>query len=295
MFGPGSHPHPSADGYNLPPEQQAAQYGGFGTQPINPNKDGMYNNAAYGAPPTNSHPGAYPGPLPNTAGKTTVNQLTSFNLIWFSAACCVMLGAFISFLSEFFTGQWADALEMLYFLVFGILMATLDTPILSQHEQIQNLRISIAKYIAVLQRVTGKGIAYIFLGSALTSSMWANLEGGFMIFLTVLIGFFIVAVGFFSLVVAVVKSRNLNLVRVELQQDGSQSLPQLYERYAKLSPHNGLTQEEFKALTPQARGVSFEAADIKLIFNALSSYPKRDFISREDLQNWVHGDMMVFI
>merc|ERR1719436_1936638 len=102
---------------------------------------------------------------------------------------------------------------MLYFFVFGLLMATLDTPILSQQEQISNLRISIAKYIAVLQRVTGKGVAYIFLGSALASSMWANLKNNFLRFLTALIGLFVVCVGLFSLVVAVVKSRNLNLVR----------------------------------------------------------------------------------
>ena len=44
-----------------------------------------------------------------------------------------------------------------------------------------------------------------------------------------------------------------------------------------------MAQEEFKKMTPYARGVTFEQADIKLIFNALSSNPRRDVISLEDI------------
>merc|ERR1719201_1329240 len=156
-------------------------------------------------------------------------------------------------------------------------------------EPVLSIRTAIGKYIAILQRVTGKGVAYIFLGCSLTSSMWANLKGGFMIFLSLLIGLFVVFIGLFSLVVAVVKSRNLNLVRQELQKDGSVSLEQMYTMHAKKEPQMGLTQEEFKNMTPYARGVAFEGADIKLIFNALSSNPRREYMSREDLQAWVHG------
>merc|ERR1719293_589312 len=117
-----------------------------------------------------------------------------------------------------------------------------------------------------------------------------------MIFLTCLIGLFVVFIGLFSLVVAIVKSRNLNLVRQELQKDGSVSLEQMYTMHAKNQPQQGLTQEEFKNMTPYARGVAFEGADIRLIFNALSTnYPRKEYLSREDLQAWVQGDTMVFI
>jgi hypothetical protein len=206
-----------------------------------------------------------------------------------------MLGALISLIDEFFSLEWVDALEMIYMFIFGGLMATLDMPVLGAQQPFKDIRTGICKYIAILQRVTGKGVAYIFLGCALTSSMWANLKNNFLLFLTVLIGLFVVCVGLFSLVVAVIKSRNLNLVRQELRLDGAASLSDAYAKHAKQNPQIGLNQEEFKTLTPYARGVQFESADIKLIFNALSTNPRREYISIDDLQSWVLGDMMVFI
>jgi len=216
------------------------------------------------------------------------------NLIWFAAACSVMLGASISFVSELFSFEWVDALEMGYLFIFGLLLAVLDTPLFNQVAIVSELRTGIGKYIAVLQRVTGKGAAYIFLGCALWSSMFANVEGGFLLFLAVLIGLFVVFIGVFSMAIAILKSRNLNLVRLELRKEDT-SLRQMYDMHAKMNPTAGITQEEFKKMTPYARGVSFEQSDIKLIFNALSSNPRRDVISLDDLTAWVNGTMMVFI
>jgi len=217
------------------------------------------------------------------------------NLMWFAAACCVMLGSFISFMSELFSLQWIDALEMGYLFIFGLLLAVLDTPLFNQVAIVSEMRTGIGKYIALLQRITGKGAAYIFLGCALWSSMFANLEdSGFLLFLAVLIGLFVVCIGVFSVAIAVLKSRNLNLVRLELRKE-PMSLKQMYDMYAKMNPTAGITQEEFKKMTQYARGVAFEHSDIKLIFNALSSNPRRDVITLEDLTGWVNGNMMVFI
>jgi len=94
--------------------------------------------------------------------------------------------------------------------------------------------------------------------------------------------------------IAILKSRNLNLVRLELRKEDT-SLRQMYDMHAKMNPAAGITQEEFKKMTPYARGVSFEQSDIKLIFCALSSHPRRDLISLDDLTAWVNGTMMVFI
>jgi len=216
------------------------------------------------------------------------------NLIWFAAACSVMIGSLISCVALLFYLEWVDALEMAYLFMFGMLLAILDTPLFNQTHGVSELRTAIGKYIAVLQRVTGKGAAYIFLGCALWSSMFANFEGGVMLFLAVLIGLFVVLIGGFSLAIAILKSRNLNLVRMELRKE-PMSLKQMYDMHAKMNPMAGITQEEFKKMTPYARGVSFEAPDIKLIFNALSSNPRRDVISLDDLTEWVNGNHMVFI
>jgi len=242
-----------------------------------------------GAPPH------YPAPMPTSglAGKmpSTTNPM---NLIWFAAACSVMIGSIISCVALLFSLEWVDALEMAYLFLFGMLLAVLDTPLFHQVAIVSEMRTAIGKYIAVLQRVTGKGAAYIFLGCALASSMYANIEGGFMLFLAVLIGLFVVFIGCFSLAIAILKSRNLNLVRLELRKE-PMSLQQMYQMHAKMNPTAGITQEEFKKMTPYARGVSFESPDIKLIFNALSSNPKRDTISLDDLNAWVHGNHMIFI
>merc|ERR1719498_722547 len=255
-----------------------------------------------GYPPNNFNnapgypPGNYPnaGPMPTAPGYTRMSSTNPMNLIWFAAACSVMIGSAISAVCTLFSLEWVDALEMAYLFIFGLLLAVLDTPLFHQVQIVAEMRQAIGKYIAVLQRVTGKGAAYIFLGCALASSMFANVEGGFMLFLAVLIGLFVIFIGCFSLAIAFLKSRNLNLVRLELRKE-PMSLKQMYDMHAKMNPAMGITQEEFKKMTPYARGVSFELPDIKLIFNALSSNPKRDVISLDDLNAWVNGNQMVFI
>jgi len=216
------------------------------------------------------------------------------NLIWFAAGCAVMLGSFLSCIELLFSLEWVDALLMGYLFIFGLLLAVLDTPLWPQVSIVSELRTAIGKYVAVVQRVTGKACAYIFIGCSLWSAMYSNIEGGFMLFMAALIGFFVTAIGIFSLGIAILKSRNLNLVRQELKKD-NQSLEQMYAMHAKMNPQAGITQEEFKKMTPYARGISFEMPDIRLIFNALSSNPRRDVISRDDLAAWVNGDSMVFI
>jgi len=280
-------------GYGQNPNQMQGSYGN------NPNQ--MQQPGGYGAPPgaggyPPAAPGAYPGgPAPPggpaARGMSSTNPM---NLIWFAAACSVMVGASISCVALLFSLEWVDALEMAYLFMFGMLLAVLDTPLFNQVQIVAELRTAIGKYIALLQRVTGKGAAYIFLGCALWSSMYANVEGGFMKFLSVMIGLFVVLIGCFSLAIAILKSRNLNLVRLELRKE-PMSLKQMYDMHAKMNPMAGITQEEFKKMTPYARGVSFEAPDIKLIFNALSTNPRRDVISLDDLNSWVSGNHMVFI
>merc|ERR1719428_2311134 len=105
--------------------------------------------------------------------------------------------------TELFSFEWVDALEMGYLFLFGMLLAVLDTPLFNQMQIVAEIRVAIGKYIAILQRVTGKGATYIFLGCALWSSMFANVEGGFMLFVAALIGIFVVFIGVFSLAIAV--------------------------------------------------------------------------------------------
>mmetsp|Transcript_136205 Transcript_136205/g.236808 ORF Transcript_136205/g.236808 Transcript_136205/m.236808 type:complete len:296 (-) Transcript_136205:168-1055(-) len=274
---------------NAPPTSSGAYGPGGGFSQAPP---GAYGQNPYGnqAPPGYQQPG-YAGAPPVSKGMAATNPM---NIIWFAAACCVMVGALISFITELFELQWVDALEMVYLFLFGAVLCVLDTPLFAQMLAVSELKRGVGKYIALLNRVTGKGIVYIFLGSALWSHMWINLEGStFLLFLAVLFGMFIVFVGIASLTIAAIKSRNLDLVRRELRKDGASSLQNLYELHARMQPQLGITQEEFKKLTPYARGVQFETSDVKLIFNALSSHPTRQYLSIGDLQNWINSTMVL--
>lgn len=213
-----------------------------------------------------------------------------WSFMWFGAALCVMVGAFVSFLDLIFSFEWIDALEMAYLFFFGTLLALVDTPVFTNMSIVANIRACMNRFAAVLTRVTGKGIVYCFLGCTLWSSMWSNLEGTFLTFLAFFLGIAIFLTGLISVGLGAMKSHSLNLVRSEFRKDsGGASLQQLYSSHARLNPATGLTPDEFNRMAPYARGVQFEASDLKFIFNALSSDPKRMFISQEDLHNWIMG------
>jgi len=212
--------------------------------------------------------------------------------MWFGASLCVMVGAMISFVNELFSLVWVDALEMAYLFLFGLLLATVDTPLFSTFNVVNTVRHGVNRFVAILTRVSGKGVVYMFLGCTLWSSMFSNLEGGFLLFLAVLLGVLIFFTGIVSLVLGISKSRNLNLVRLELHKH--ENVQQMYDSHAKTKPELGLTSEEFNKMSPYLRGVSFEGSDLKFIFNALSSDPSRNFISIHDMRDWVSGGM-VFI
>lgn len=274
MFGNSNKPNPAVDGYHHPEEQQ--ELGGAQSY--------ANNQPQYPRPAGNQPPMAgKPNPL---------------NLSMFAAACCVMVGSIVSFFSEFFSLQWVDAVEMTYIFLFGLTLAFLDTPLLPNHQFVRESQVSIQKYVGLLSRVTGKGAVYIFLGCALASSMWAkNKKSGLMIFVAVMIGFLVVLVGLMVLVLGLLKSRNLNLVRQELRKDGPEGpgLERLYTQHAKLHPQTGLTREEFKSMTPYARGVAFEDADLHLIFNAVSTSYRKEFITHDDLLAWVRSNWPVLL
>jgi len=295
-------------GYGPPADQERGygqNPGGYGGQPPMGGPPGGYapvggppppgpGGYGQGPPPGYGQPPGAPGSnLPNPSYRMS-STTSPMHLLWFAAACSVMLGALMSFLSELFSWEWVDALESGYLFLFGCLLAVLHTPLFNQVAIVSDLRSGIFKYIAALQRVTGKGLAYIFVGCALWSSMFANVEGGFLLFFGGLIGLFVVIIGVISVVLAFSKSQSLDKVRQEFRQEPA-SLKQIYDMHAKMNPAVGLTKEEFKKMTPFARGVSFEQSDIELIFNALSSHPRKEVISLEDLNIWVNGWGQVWI
>merc|ERR1740130_1531519 len=103
------------------------------------------------------------------------------------------------------------------------------------------------------------------------------------------LGIFIFMTGIISVILGIIKSRNLNVVRTELAKDGV-NLQQQYAQFARMYASTGLTPEEFERMSmSMPQGVRFEGSDLRLVFNGLSTDPNRMFISVEDLQQWVSG------
>lgn len=215
-------------------------------------------------------PGQYP--QSGNASLRGMQTTTSMNLVFFGAAGCVMFAACIAGIALLYSLELVDFLQMCYLFMFGAVLAVLDTPFFKTIKAMGDLKMYIGKYVNLLTRVTGKGVTFVFVGSALFSAMWDNLEGGFMLFLSVVLCAFPTAVGFIAIVIGIMKSQKLSKARKHVAMG---ALEQRYDQWAQTyrGATGGLTPAEFNGLTMENGGFKWEDADLKLIFNALVSNP----------------------
>lgn len=251
-------------------------------------------------------PGQYP--QSGNASLRGMQTTTSMNLVFFGAAGCVMFAACIAGIALLYSLELVDFLQMCYLFMFGAVLAVLDTPFFKTIKAMGDLKMYIGKYVNLLTRVTGKGVTFVFVGSALFSAMWDNLEGGFMLFLSVVLCAFPTAVGFIAIVIGIMKSQKLSKARKHVAMG---ALEQRYDQWAQTyrGATGGLTPAEFNGLTMENGGFKWEDADLKLIFNALVSNPAwrinsasqyqggqptgdEPKIPKEDLMSWVRGGMV---
>jgi hypothetical protein len=218
------------------------------------------------------------------------------NMAWFAASSCVCLGALAGAVACISSFELVDSLEMGYLFLFGAILATLDMPFASHIQLVPRTRISIGRYFHILTRLVGKSAVLTFLGCALFSSMWANLESMWLLVLAVVFGFFVVAVGVITGLIAVIKSVHLDKVRRHFLMDaeaiGDNALSKAYDEHAIVHPDQGMTPNEFSKMVSDARGIGFENSDLTFIFNTLSSSPKKDAVSLTDLHAWLQGSMV---
>lgn len=239
------------------------------------------------------------------------------NLVFFAGACCLIVGSFIGFLIALFRPQLVDVIEMAYIFMFGASLAVLDTPFFKTIKAIGDFKMYISKYINILTRVTGKGLAFLFLGSDLFCVLWElgsddsnSSSVGIKVF--AVLGCFIpTVVGLAAIVIGSMKSWKLEKARKHIEMTGT--LEQRYDQWAQTyrDAQGGLTPLEFQQLTMDNGGFKWEDADLKLIFNALVSNPAwrhipastqggpggrsledEPKIPKEDLMSWVHGGMV---
>mmetsp|Transcript_39384 Transcript_39384/g.89530 ORF Transcript_39384/g.89530 Transcript_39384/m.89530 type:complete len:309 (-) Transcript_39384:173-1099(-) len=297
-------PHNSQGGYGYSNEYQQQPlvqggYGGYQQQGGYPPQQGGYPQQ-----------GAYPQ-QPNAANSLRSQTTTSMNLVFFAAACCVMVGSFIGGINLFFKFELVDFLGCCYLFIFGAILAVLDTPFFKTIKAMGDLKMYIGKYIEFLTRVTFKGVTFMFLGSSFFATMWDNNPGDFfMRFLAVVLGLVPFAVGCVALVIGVMKSQKLEKARRHLEMS---NIDQRYDQWAQTyrGQLGGLTPTEFNGLTMENGGFKWEEPDLKLIFQALVKNPSWKInaaaqtnaggrvpsdepkIPKEDLLEWVKGGLVL--
>jgi len=272
----------SGYGYNNPADNAPLMSnGGYGPQGSNPPQGGGFGHpggppgyhqqqggqypppgSQYDAPPTN-----YQQPYQENASYTSQGNKTwkdmaatgNMNDVFFAAACSIMLGAFVSGMVFLFSLKLVDFFALFYLTCFSAMLAVMDTPFFKTIKAVMDAKMYIGKYVQFVTRVTGKGVTFIFLGSMLCVTMWDNLEGGFLLFLAVVLTLFPAIVGSFAIGIGVLKSNKLDKAKRQLQ---------LYNW-----PNQGLSMNEFNVLTTENGGYKFQSFDLKLIFNALVSNP----------------------
>jgi len=236
------------------------------------------------------------------------------NLVFFAGACCLIVGSFIGFCIAFFRPQFVDVIEMAYIFMFGVILAVLDTPFFKTIKAMGDFKMYIGKYINILTRVTGKGLAFLFLGSDLFCVLWelgaddSNSSHVAIKVFAVLACFIPVVVGLAAIVIGIMKSWKLQKARKHIEM--AATLEQRYDTWAQTyrDAQGGLTPLEFNQLTMDNGGFKWEDADLKLIFNALVSNPAwrinatstqggrssadEPKIPKEDLMSWVKGGMV---
>merc|ERR1712196_693220 len=96
----------------------------------------------------------------------------------FAAAVCVAVsGAYGAIYCLVFDFQPLDMLQLIYLSAFGLMMVVLDMPVgwLGQHvASVQIVRGLILKYLNLVTRRVGKGLTFVFLGTACFASLWVN-------------------------------------------------------------------------------------------------------------------------
>lgn len=241
------------------------------------------------APLTGGTPmGSAMGSMKSTQMHLIQNNIFPWTYLWFVGSLCVMTGAVIAMVQEIETIEWIDALESAYLFLVGLILAFVDTPVFTNLGMVVHFRQAANRFLAIVTRVTGKGVVFCFLGCTLWSSMWSNLEGGIHFVVAFFLGIFILATGLISIFLGILKSKNLNAVRTQLKKDDA-AINQ-YSKFAQANPELGLDDEEFARLAiSQIHPVRFEGSDLRLVFSGISSDPNRMYISQQDLDKWVQG------
>jgi len=174
-----------------------------------------------------------------------------------------------------------NCLQLIFIFFFGGLLALVDSPLLLGIKLVHDTQESVTKYLALLTRMSGKGIAEVFAGAALWSSLTAESSttgylGAGASILTLLIGFGTLAKGLHA-------SYKLEIVRRIFKSNAVQ-----------IEDEIGASQ--FLDLVRRAtNSVDFDESDLTLIVRALAANGSAQVITKTEMEGWLNASTFILL
>jgi len=203
---------------------------------------------------------------------------SSLNLQFFAASCCVIVAGvysfFYSLIHVFNSFRPLDGLFDLYLVFFGILMFLLDAPL--NFKCLIRFKIAVGRFARLLNRLTGKGVWFIFLGCNTFIILYHRTHtpgekaSNLNMFWAILLGGYVTGLGIYAAGVGLLKSKRWDRARIKFRELGTHGAMQTMDRH-KLTSMHGLTETEFLEMCIDVSGISFDITESALMFNALTT------------------------
>lgn len=190
-----------------------------------------------------------------------------------------MFGALMSIFGHL--SEIINCLQLIFIFFFGGLLTLVDLPLLLGIKLVHDTQESVTKYLALLTRMSGKGIAEVFAGAALWSSL--STEASTSRLLSAGASILTLLIGFGTLVKGLHASYKLESVRKVFKSKAVQI-------------DDEIGAPEFLDLVRRAtNSVDFDDSDLTLIVRALGASGSPQVITKTEMEAWLSSSSFVLL
>eukprot|EP00392_Amoebophrya_sp_AT5.2_P010000 g10031.t1 len=253
------------------------------------------------APPQSAVGGAAGSPGDNKSyNLQRLASPTNFGMLFFvagaSAMVCAVLATlwFIIVPFEFLVFP-IDFVNELYLFAGGAVIAVLDAPL--NFRWVVRSKITISKYCRLLTRITGRGLYLLFLSGQAFSCMYSE---DISRTLGIIVALYVGSVGLITLVIGLVKTKNLNTLRVGLQKRGAATDAKQLQQFCSENRGTRITQNEFVEMSNAIdSSLKWTAKDLRHVFVCFNCETPEtaptDTIAVDDLSEWLQPGLPMML
>jgi len=220
----------------------------------------------------------------NAAG---FKKAMGWNIAFFVAACMVIATSVLTMLELLVEFAPFQFISQVYLALFGLLMMILDWPF--QQDRIRPYKMHIYKFLLFMTRFVGRGVWYIFLGTMVFASLW---DLDVSPFLGIVLGGYIIILGFASAGYGIKLSMKLDKVRMIIKRD------QRYSDPTHVCPKSGISPEQLVTQIVAVAGqeFSFTPEELNYVCCGLNHHPEHpEVISFNDYCYWTGEGRMAIL